>query len=338
MRISRSILARPEPPERPIFRRLKNLTISKDKDVKYIRVLLLTLVGGIASCTLPDLKPFADATADLQGAMITAGSNTEQVLRLVEQPDFADQLQQSWAVRLEVMTAVVRYTDSLNAIAEAGNSGSNSAGQVADAVDGLLGALSQPTLPDNYVAIAKALYGAGASVRAAGAFSKAVSKADPAIQGIASVMEKDLTDLEKFLRISLNEQERAIENKWEADNKNKGFLEYHAQLERRRRQIEKQISVDAIDKKLYAELEEVDRLLAMTEDRYAAVKADLVKVRAENIRQILVVQKTRVAIGEWAGIHAGLASDVEKGLQPNTRLLVATATDIKRLLDAERDK
>ena len=49
----------------------------------------------------------------------------------------------------------------------------------------------------NYVALAKTLYGAVASVRAARSFAGAVERADPAIQGMAATLVADLGDIEK---------------------------------------------------------------------------------------------------------------------------------------------
>src|SRR5690606_37875597 len=129
--------------------------------------LLLCTVAALAACSQPDLQPFADATAELHASVLRAEHVTYATMQEAGTPDLADELRGDVAPRLVVVAGLADYSDALSAIAEAGRGGYGNAGQVAGALDNLLGTLAAPTLPANYVALGQSLYGYVAQVRAA---------------------------------------------------------------------------------------------------------------------------------------------------------------------------
>ena len=206
-------------------------------------LFLITSTSLITGCSLPNFKPFADATAELHTAVLETDSNVRKTLIDAGAEHKAQELGKQLAVRITAMEAVVDYTDSLANIAEAGRTGGDNAGKLAGAVDGFLTALSASALPSNYVAMAKSLYGVVASVRAARSFSQAVEQADPAIQAMAEILIADFDALESLLAQSAIPLEIELLNK----NNNSEVVDYRVQLEKKRREIENALSANPFD-------------------------------------------------------------------------------------------
>lgn len=301
------------------------------KKLYYFTFLVLISTTLLTGCSLPNLKPFADATAELHTAVLGTDSNVRKTLSEAGAQKKAQELGKELAVRITAMKAVVNYTDSLANITEAGRTGSDNAGKLAGAVDGFLGALSAPTLSSNYVAIAKSLYGVVASVRAAHSFSQAVEKADPAIQAMAEILIADFNVLESLLAQSSVPVQLALLNK----SNNSEVVNYRVQLEKKRRQIEKALAANPSDAAKVKEIKEINALIEMTRDRYDPYISQLNEIKQRINSQISLVKKSRDGIRQWADIHAGLAVSVKEGLPPNSRLLAATVIEIRELIKEE---
>ncbi|MFI5401963.1 MAG: hypothetical protein ACHQ1G_03430 [Planctomycetota bacterium] len=154
------------------------------------------------------MGPFVEGTAQLKGAVATAGAATEQELRFAfEDTTAADSLHENWTARNKAMTALLRYAQSLDAIAAAGRSGAESAGEVAASVQGLAEAAGI-VIPGSAEALAvatdaaKFIYGQLATIRAAHQLAEALDDAQPAIERIAEVLRKDLADLDVVAQAS----------------------------------------------------------------------------------------------------------------------------------------
>jgi hypothetical protein len=306
-------------------------TIMQNK-LYYYAILFLMSTALLTGCSLPNLKPFADATAELHTAILETDSNVRKTLTKAGAQRKAQEIGKELAVRITAMKAVVNYTDSLANITEAGRTGSDNAGKLAGAVDGFLGALSAPTLPSNYVAIAKSLYGIVANVRAAHSFSQALKKADPAIQAMAEILIADFDALESLLAQSAVPVQLSLLSK----NNNNEIVDYRTQLDKKRRQLEKDLSANLSDAKKIKEIKEINALIEMTRDRYDPYIMQLNAIKQGINSQISLVIKSRDGIRQWADIHAGLATSVKDGLPPNTRLLAATVIEIRKLIKEEK--
>lgn len=304
-------------------------------------VLVSILVSG---CRLPDLKPFADSTADLHQAVVQC----ESVVRddLVEAAELAQldpnspdhparRFSAEWQKRIAAMTAIVEYTDSLAAIADAGKTGEANAEALANSVNSLLGALSAPTAPDNYIAIAKTLYGVVAQVRAAAAFGKAVEAADPAIQGIATILIKDLADIENIIQVAPEPIEAAMKRPTEISQ----LIDYRKQLQKEQRRLESVIAGDVhsgLGGTMPAELTRVTELIAATDARYLPIQEAIDRVHKRTIAEIELTRRARDGFKQWAAIHHGLAENVAWGLRPNVRVLVNTVLEMKAIVEKMR--
>ena len=104
-------------------------------------LICIILLSALAACALPNLKPFADATAQLHTAVIQTDANARLSLTEAGVEEMAKELGDQLSVRISAMEAVVKYTDALARVADAGQKGNDSAGNLADALDGFLGAV-----------------------------------------------------------------------------------------------------------------------------------------------------------------------------------------------------
>lgn len=291
----------------------------------------VVLVSVLTACALPSLKPFADATAQLHASVIQTDTNARLSLTEAGAEELANELGDELSARISAMEAVVGYADVLASIADAGQKGGDSAGNLADALDEFLGAVSAPTMPTNYVAIAKSVYGIVANVRAAMSLAKATEKADPAIQSIAAIMIKDFDDLKQILLVT----GKKLNNKLITVKANNDVISYRNELEKRRRQLEKQMDPENIEQDKLKELQEINALIDMTRDRYEPLMKELKDLKDRTALHIQIVESLKEGLKQWAAIHGSLANNLKKGLPPNSRLIAATAIELRELIKKE---
>lgn len=195
--------------------------------------LLLLLVGCLA--TIPEIKPFADKTAEMATAMNKGYAQAEVSLTQAEDAADVKNLQERWTPTKKTLSTLVAYTDSLAAIADAGNKGSDSAKAVAASLNSLITAVNPlvglAQLPEQAIKTMEAIYSYVAKVRARENMSKAVGEAQPAIEQIANILAKNFDDLERLYIAAGTEQERRLLDS------NKELYDYHRSLTRQRKVI-----------------------------------------------------------------------------------------------------
>lgn len=201
-------------------------------------ILTITLVSACTS--IPDIKPFADATAALSTALNKGYLHTESQLATLqsENPDLEDEakntleeLRKRWKPTKEAMNALVAYTDSLAALADAGKTGAESAKKLTDSFEGLYNAVGKlAPLPGisigvktAFEAIAK-INGAIARMRARRALKDAAEDAAPAVQVISIVLAENFKELERLSKSAGIAASAAVHHK------NQGLIDYHQTL------------------------------------------------------------------------------------------------------------
>ncbi len=295
----------------------------------------MLLASLLAGCALPDLKPFAESTAQIHAAVLTVDSEAPALLREAGKADAADKLDKHLAVRRLAMNAVLNYADSLAHITEAGQSGQKSADRVADSLGGLLGALKLAPLSGEALAVVTMAYAQVAQARAAGAFAEAVGQADPAIQAVATILTKDLEDLQGLM---VQMRPTLMRRVMERSSANLALEDYRHQLERERRQIEARLATDPGNAGLIRQSQDITLLIGQTRDRYEPLLAEQAGVGARVDAQVALMAKTRQALAEWAAVHADMAAAIRVGLPPNTAVLASLAVQIRKLADGASAK
>ena len=158
------------------------------------------LLGGCR--TAPDMKPFAEGTAQLAGAIKTSGQTVvAEVDAMSAKWDkdqraaamaTAEKFEQQWTRRNALADALMDYSTSLAAIASAGEQGEKSALAVADSfkkfTDAIDVAIPQAAAVAEGVKIGSKLYGMFAQDHAAKTLGETMRRLQPAIDETVSVL------------------------------------------------------------------------------------------------------------------------------------------------------
>jgi hypothetical protein len=179
------------------------------------------------SVTLPNIRPFAEQTRRMVSAVDKGYTHAETLLSMVEEPDesieeelteeqkeslakaeelwsSADsggdalkKLGKNWKLMKKVLKALVRYSDELAALADAGSKGEEAAHGVADALNGILETMSNGALniPAKLVTAFKEINKTLARIRARKALKEAVEEAQPVINTIVTIIAANLDEL-----------------------------------------------------------------------------------------------------------------------------------------------
>jgi hypothetical protein len=319
-------------------------------------IVLLVFIGVInfttAGCgTIPDLEPYAQSTAALHSAASSSHDVVYKELSALarlntEDTDFAEfpkTFSKAWQPRLHIMAAMVAYSDSLAAIAQAANDGHKNTKALAESLGAFVASVGGPygIAASGATQIVGSLASAAIQISAANKIEEAISAADPVIQEVSDLIVKDFAELEKLLA------KENLESTLEAAIKRSYTTEFGADPGYRKRLIQLQKDARA---KIHEERQTVplnptnlkeaeDRLsqlndwLGATNQWHDKQESDLREMQARFASQRLVLGKTMDGIREWRAIHKNLAVSMKEGKQrPNYRLLYNTAMEIQTIL------
>ena len=213
----------------------------KNPQLKAKLITVVVLISLLCACTsIPDIQPYANATASMATALNKGFAHTENQLALLqaENPDLQDEakttlveLRKRWKPSKQAINALVAYTDSLAALANAGKTGREAANKLTNSFEGLYNAVAQlfpiPALPAGISTVFKAIGAANgviARMRAKKALKEAAAEAAPAVQTIAEVLAANFQELEFLSQAAGNAAAEAYRNK------HHGVLDYHQTL------------------------------------------------------------------------------------------------------------
>lgn len=299
----------------------------------------------LAACgSLPDVAPFADATAEVHRSVDAAGSAAVGALRGVgerwtdAERERLDQavasIEKDWEERRAATAALVDYADALASLAAAGASGGEAAREVAAGVEGLLGKLgvSGAISASGVVEFAALVSGAVAEARAAGSMGRAVEAAHPAVLRAAALLDADLADaavLVEAARVPLRSARKAA---------HAGDLDYRAALVERRARLvaECAAAIRAGTPPPTPSLHDADVQLNLTQSWYAPLESSLAAIDARLDEDLALIARTRRLLAAWADAHGSLGAALEAGRGVNVRRLLALAEDVRRLAEDRR--
>ena len=166
-------------------------------------------LSGCGSATLPDIKPFAEQTTKMASAAGNAYTQAENLLSATDiEADEIKKLRQEWEQTRPALHAMVAYSNALAALADTGAKGGESAGAVADVLQGLLSVVGVEKVSEKLVGAIKKVNELIAAVRAKKSLKDAIAQAQPAIDSMCEVIAKDLEDLEEINQAAGTEIER----------------------------------------------------------------------------------------------------------------------------------
>jgi len=322
---------------------------------KTIIELSLTLCSlSLPACgTIPDLEPYAQSTAMLERAASSSHDIVHRELASLQSYDpndpefseFPQRFSNAWQPRLRAMGAMVSYSDSLAAIAQAAKDGKRSASTLADSLQAFVGTAGGPIGLAASPAGAKiftALAAATIEIRAAHDLDKAINAADPIIQEVSDLLIADFDSLETLL--SRDQLEATLE----ASIKRSYVTNFGADPKYRKELIKSQQNAIAAIRQAHLteplnptdikqaeeRLSQINEWLSATNSWHDQQAKELRELHARFANQRLVISKVRDGITEWRTIHHNLANTMKINHQrPNFRLLYNTATEIQAIFN-----
>lgn len=308
----------------------------------------------LAACgTIPDLEPYATSTAALQSAVSTSHDLVRKELSTLQgfYPDdsefaeFPERFSKAWQPRIQVMEAMVTYSDSLAAIAQAAKDGQKNATSLAESLKTFVGAAGGPIgLAASPVGakIFTALSTAVIEIQASGKLEEAISAADPVVQEVSGLILKDYADLELLLAPNQLEStfetaiKRSYTREFGADPAyRKELLKLQKNAMAKIHETQVTVPFNPSDLKQAEErFTQLNEWLTATNQWYEKQQGDLKQMQARFASQRLILDKTKKGILEWSTVHRDLAANMKKGKQrPNFRLLLNTAMEIRTILN-----
>jgi hypothetical protein len=299
---------------------------------RHLLSLILVLATG---CTaLPDVSPFATASRQLAGAVKASGTAISEDLHATPELEAkAKAFDSAWAVRNDLMRAVVAYSDSLVAIVKASGDSREAARSLADKVGGLaqaVGVVQPGSGPAVEVAADTAafVWAQIALAKAAGSLDEALKAAQPAIERL-TIIKSDSKDLVVVVR-GLAEAQRA-----ELGATYNEALGYRKDLAARRAKLRAKFGT--LTDAEAADLKRIDEF--MTPPNAEVQKYDELKAKIDTREKanLQLIAATRDAIEQWAAAHREVALALENRRPVSTESLTEAAVELRDLVKRIRE-
>ena len=295
-------------------------------------VLLLVLATGCAA--LPDVSPFATASRQLAGAVKASGTAISEDLHATPELEAsAKKFDDAWAVRNELMRAVVAYSDSLVGIVKASGDSREAARSLADKVGALaqaVGVIQPGAGPAVSVAsdAAAFVWAQIALARGAASLEAALKEAQPAIERL-TIIKSDSKDLVIVVRGLAQAQRTALVGTY---NEALGF-----QKDVAARRSKLRAKFGTLTDAEAAELKRTDEF--MVSPNAEAQKYDELKTKIDTREKanLQLIAATRDAIEQWAAAHREVALALENRRPVSTESLTEAAVELRDLVKRTRE-
>jgi hypothetical protein len=341
-------------------------------------MILMMFMLFLSGCrTPPDMRPFADATSQLAGSIKTTGRtvasevvsmsakwNVDQRQRALK---IAEKFSGAWTERNALADAILEYSASLTAIAQAGEQGEKSALALAGSFKKLCGAIEIALPPaaaaEGVVNVGAQLYGKFARDYAAKTLGDGMKKLQPSIDETADALSDSLKQIETALDAMRDQNAQNIEDELLDGAKVRTERNNLKVLSQRRTALLKMLddeanardrlradlfkSADQVKEKEFArravltaditsELAAIETSLKVQSEKLAPIDARIAAEHQRLTTQITLVRTVRAGLGDWSAAHSRLAAAAleKKPLQVDD--LVQTALEIRELIKTVR--
>ncbi len=309
-------------------------------------VMFLALL--VAGCQVPDLQPYAEATAQLRDTIRVAGDVTVARVKGDQSPfdpghppDPQDpaygawELQQLWQIRLTAANALVTYADALANITAAGRTRGDNARDVAAALREIGASLPGVNAPSQeVVALAATLGEVAGQVQAARDLAQAVERAEPAVEAMAAVLEQDLDDLlicyqtayRKCVKDTYLRADSSASSEW---LRLATYLtKLQARVEELRAALKENAFTNPAGRDLIRELQDAEQLLAAAQASSLPIREEYRALEHERERVETVFQQARNATAAWVRTHRDLAASIRANRRPDWREFLTVAREL----------
>lgn len=313
-----------------------------------IAVPVLVLLQ-LSACALPDLRPFAEATASVDLAVrqarelvvsdlnALAGELETQVPAASAEVDAlreaARNFSAEWTQRVDTVEALLAYSDSLASISQAGRLGGADSQAVAESFNKLLVSVPSVTarVPAAAVDLTAWIGREVARVRAHRSLGRSVEAAHPIVLEIAALIAADFDVIAANLPQNFILAEALLENQYG------DLVRYRERLIERRARVSARIEAVPANSAIPATDQEeamiVARLLAEAEAWHGPYLAEVARIATRRALALEIATQAKAAVERWARVHGEIAQSLEAGRLPEIGVLVNKARELQALVD-----
>lgn len=299
----------------------------------------------VVGCATPDLKPFAKATAILSASVKTAGDLAinqlaaqkividEETISLSDTNHPAVRLQEAWKLRRETMDAVVDYSASLAAIADAAAKRKANAEEIAGALGKLASYFPQAsTIAPAGVTLVSKLTQALIEVKASHDLARAVNAAHPVVEHVGILLEKDFERLETLYKEAMRDHRKSFKDQAEEPRK------YYEWLLRQRANERKEFIEKPNGPGRQEQILTLDRLIAGVEPQVAACDREIAAATKKMAEGVKFYREARNAVSAWLKAHEGLCRSLKEHRALNLQLLISRTEELQASIENLRKK
>ncbi len=302
-------------------------------------ILMLVLALALSGCQVPkNVAPCADATGALHRAINESGAVTAEAMATVPSVlsgtsarKEAKEFIELWQDRVKLMDVLLGYSDALAGVAAA----STAAQQTVEALGSSITQLAA-VVPVTGSAVAagvqlgQVLIRTGIEIKAFHDLAQAVNAAHPALAEVAKYLEADLEDLRRLYLKASQDLEAALDDQYgeRESQRNK--------LQEKRNQLRNTMITNFHD----ATIEQVmlvEELLAHMEPEHQEYTRQRNAVLLRRTTTLQMFKKASKGVRAWVRAHEELKVALEQNRQPNVRLILATAQELKDAVDRIRN-
>jgi hypothetical protein len=298
-----------------------------------------------AGCSTPDLKPFADTTASLRQAVVQSQKIVRaEVGEVADAPNLPnptviavdnEKISRLFDKRKAFMAAMVAYSDSLAAVADAGQNSRANAQALGDSVKQLASAAGP--YGDAVGAgsdIMGKIYTLAAEAWAVHTLREATTKADPAIQSAAVIIQMDMKNVVAILQSVKEEANASLKYPHHEENIQR------LRAMNKRTELMTELS-DALGSTNMIErvaaynrqAAELDKVLERMDAWYLPLQKQIAENNQRINGEVDIANNTIHGFQQWAKVHADLKKSLEENRQPNVRELVSTVLEINEEIE-----
>jgi hypothetical protein len=301
----------------------------------------LLLVFVATGCTaLPDVSPFASATRQLAAAVTTGGAAIWEDFYARAATDAylkadAGKFDAAWKVRNDTMTAAVVYADSLVAVVSGAAQTRDRVGALADKVKtlGEMAGILNPGIAAGAGVATDAAKFIGAQIAlmlAAASLEDAVTRAQPAIERIASHMHDDATSLRSIVRALAAAEVRELNTQYGS------ATAYTNLLRAERDKLRGQSSFTSL-KAQRAGLDDVEKFMALAAVEMKAYEEQRMAIDKRAKARLQLVAATGDALNRWSVAHAKVAEALRARQPVSVESLADAAVELRGLINRVRE-
>lgn len=324
---------------------------------------ILVFAGSLAvGCTsLPDTSGYTAATIQTRQAVATTGDVVESELEsaITAKATTADaesvkNLQTAWAATMRSMDAMVAHAQSIERIVDAGNTGAQSARQVADSVKKLVDAVKVNALTGASAKVvelsadtAAFVYGEYSKYVAAKSLQEALDGFGPSIARITQLVEAQIADAQRLFDEQIEAQVQLLQTPAlgpeDTDRRFGGWIKRRGELDETAEQAT-QLLVHGIGSNNTKEIARSKAMIAdietgrkVIEPRMAEYEEKLQAIRQREKLGRSVIGAAQNAVAAWGIAHQQLVNAVRQRRPVSVESLTAAVVELRTLIQRWRE-